>query len=65
MKWNIKERSEELTYLVGKAENLMEELIQFKSKEHAYNSIEALDYAESNLDECITFLNRHNDEYLN
>lgn len=65
MNWNIKERSEELTYLVGKAENLMEELIQFKSKELAYNSTEALDYAESNLDECITFLNQHNDEYLN
>lgn len=65
MNWNIKDRTEELTYLVGKAENLMEELIQFKSKELAYNSTEALDSAESSLDECITFLNRHNDEYLN
>ena len=65
MNWNIKKRSEELSVLVEKAENLMEELIQFKRKEGDYNNVEALDYAESSLDECITFLNRHNDEYLN
>ena len=65
MKWNIKERNEELSGLVEKAESLMEELIQFKRKEGDYNKVEALDYAESSLDECITFLNRHNDEYLN
>ena len=65
MNHNIKERSEELSSLVEKAEKLMEELIQFKQKEGDYNNVEALDYAESSLDECITFLNRHNDEYLN
>lgn len=43
----------------------MEELIQFKRKERDYNSVKDLDDAESSLDECITFLNRHNDEYLN
>ena len=65
MNHNIKERYEELSSLVEKAEKLMEELIQFKQKEGDYNNVEALDYAESSLDECITFLNRHNDEYLN
>ena len=65
MNHNIKERRNELVCLVEKAENLMEELIQFKQREGDYNNVEALDYAESSLDECITFLNRHNDEYLN
>lgn len=65
MNWNIKERSEELTYLVGKAENLMEELIQFKSKEQEFSNIEHLEYAESSLDECITSLNNYYYEYLN
>ena len=64
MKWNIKERSEELTYLVGKAENLMEELIQFKSKEQEFSNIEHIEYAESSLDECITSLNNHYYEEL-
>lgn len=65
MNHNIKERSEELSGLVLKAENLMEELIQFKRKESDYNNVEDLDYAESNLDECITSLNNHYYEYLN
>lgn len=65
MNHNIKERRNELVCLVEKAENLMEELIQFKRKESDYNSVKDLDDAESSLDECITFLNRHNDEYLN
>lgn len=65
MNHNIKERRNELVCLVEKAENLMEELIQFKRKERDYNSVKDLDDAESSLDECITFLNRHNDEYLN
>ena len=65
MNWNIKKRSEELSGLVEKAENLREELIQFKRKEGDYNSVKDLDDAESSLDEYITFLNRHNDEYLN
>lgn len=65
MNHNIKERRNELVCLVEKAENLMEELIQFKRKEGDYNSVKYLDDAESSLDECITFLNRHNDEYLN
>ena len=65
MNHNIKERRNELVCLVEKAENLMEELIQFKRKESDYNSVKDLDDAESGLDECITFLNRHNDEYLN
>lgn len=64
MNWNIKERSEELTYLVGKAENLMEELIQFKSKEQEFSNIEHLEYAESSLDECITSLNNHYYEHI-
>ena len=65
MNHNIKERRNELVCLVEKAENLREELIQFKRKEGDYNSVKNLDYAESSLDDCITFLNRHNDEYLN
>lgn len=64
MNHNIKERSEELSSLVEKAENLMEELIQFKQKEGDYNNVEDLDYAESNLDECITSLNNHYYEHL-
>ena len=64
MNWNIKERSEELTYLVGKAENLMEELIQFKSKEQEFSNIEHLEYVESSLDECITSLNNHYYEHI-
>lgn len=65
MKHNIKERRNELVCLVEKAENLMEELIQFKRKEGDYNSVYRLDYAESRLDECITSLNDHYNEYLN
>ena len=64
MNHNIKERSEELSGLVEKAENLMEELIQFKRKEGDYNSVNRLDYAESRLNECITSLNDHYNEYL-
>lgn len=65
MNWNIKERNEELSVLVEKAEKLMEELIQFKRKEGDYNNVEYLECAESSLDECITSLNNHCDEYLN
>ena len=64
MNHNIKERSEELSGLVEKAEKLMEELIRFKRKESDYNNVEDLDYAESNLDECITSLNNHYYEHI-
>jgi hypothetical protein len=64
MNWDIKERSEKLSGLVEKAENLMEELIQFKRKEGDYNGVNQLDYAELRLDECITSLNNHYNEYL-
>jgi hypothetical protein len=64
MSKEIKQRREQLSGLVEKAENLMEELIQFKRKEGDYNNVEDLDYAESNLDECITSLNNHYYEHL-
>jgi hypothetical protein len=64
MNWDIKEHSEELSSLVEKAENLMEDLIKFKRKEGDYNGVNQLDYAELRLDECITSLNNHYNEYL-
>lgn len=64
MNQHFEERRRQLASLVEKAENLMERIILFIEEEVAYCKAEDIEDAETNIDKCITCLNRHYDEHL-
>ena len=64
MNQNIKARKDKCLELVEKIEDAMELLLSFRASERDYNNTLHLDIAERNLDDAITFINTHYDEYL-